>query len=152
MKPEKFNSEMTKTLRELRRFVERGFPVRAGEIAIDTFKENFRLGGFVDETLKPWQPAKRLSGQTGRAADSQYGTLLSGRNHLYESFETQESTASVSVINTAHYASVHNNGERAGRGAGFKMPKRQFMGESRELLDGIDEMVEQELKKILKIQ
>jgi len=31
------------------------------------------------------------------------------------------------------YAIVHNEGLRAGRGAGFQMPKRQYMGQTNEL-------------------
>ena len=31
------------------------------------------------------------------------------------------------------YAKVHNEGLRAGRGLGFQMPKRQFMGQTRKL-------------------
>jgi phage gpG-like protein len=31
------------------------------------------------------------------------------------------------------YGKVHNDGLRAGRAAGFKMPKRQFAGQSRKL-------------------
>jgi phage gpG-like protein len=43
------------------------------------------------------------------------------------------------------YAAVHNEGLMAGRGKGFKMPKRQFMGESPTL----NKLIIQELQRKL---
>ena len=47
------------------------------------------------------------------------------------------------------YAIVHNEGLRAGRGKGFKMPKRQFIGESAVLNNKISLIIDEELTKIL---
>ena len=48
------------------------------------------------------------------------------------------------------YGRVHNEGLRAGRGSGFIMPKRQFMGESEELNALIISEIERKLKQISK--
>lgn len=131
-------------------FVRRRFGVRAGAIARRAFQRNFELGGFLDGGLKRWKPSGRLN--KGRSADSMYKTLLSSRNHLFSSFVTRPGVGKVDIVNTAPYASVHNNGERAGRGIGFVMPRRQFMGQSRELDREIDAMVRQELERIIRIK
>ena len=46
------------------------------------------------------------------------------------------------------YGRVHNEGLHAGRGKGFTMPRRQFMGESPELDDLIIRKLEEKLKSI----
>ena len=46
------------------------------------------------------------------------------------------------------YGRVHNEGLRAGRGAGFTMPRRQFMGEHPELNDLIIKKLEEKLNQI----
>ena len=42
---------------------------------------------------------------------------------------------------TKDYAAVHNYGLRSGRGAGFMMPKRQFIGHSKVLLSNIRKLI-----------
>ena len=76
---------------------------------------------------------------------------MSGRNNLYNSIEYTVSDADVVIENRVPYAAVHNEGLRAGRGEGFQMPRRQFIGESKELNEEIKEMIENELSKILKL-
>lgn len=48
------------------------------------------------------------------------------------------------------YAQVHNEGGRAGRGAGFDMPQRQFMGEAAELEARLTKRIDNYLKGLLK--
>ena len=70
--------------KELDDLMKRKMPVIAGRMAKDHFQDNFRREGFVNGGLHPWPKAKRLS--SGRTdAAGQYGTLLSGRNHLFSS-------------------------------------------------------------------
>jgi phage gpG-like protein len=47
------------------------------------------------------------------------------------------------------YARVHNEGLRAGRGRGFQMPRRQFIGESKELTKKVEDIIENEIGRIL---
>ncbi|MDL2243833.1 hypothetical protein LJB84_03230, partial [Bacteroidales bacterium OttesenSCG-928-J19] len=54
--------------------------------------------------------AKRLS-SGGKSAAANYGTLLSGRNHLFSSTNYAPGKGRVRVYNDAPHASTHNNGE-----------------------------------------
>ena len=48
------------------------------------------------------------------------------------------------------YAQVHNDGLRAGRGAGFMMPRRRFMGDTKELRRLQRKRLNDEIKKAFK--
>ena len=96
--------------RELSSFMQDRMPVIAGRMAKDHYQDNFRKGGFVDKTLKKWPAAKRLS-SGGKSAAANYGTLLSGRNHLFSSISYTPGKARVRVYNGATHAPTHNFGE-----------------------------------------
>ncbi len=95
--------------KELDEMMRRRMPVIAGRLAKDHFQDNFRRGGFVNGGLHPWPKARRLS-SGGTDAASQYGTLLSGRNHLYSSIRYVPSEYRVRVYNELVYAPIHNWG------------------------------------------
>lgn len=191
--------------KELDKMMRRKMPVIAGRMAKDHFQENFRKGGFVNGGLHPWPQAKRLSpGRTDAA--SNYGTLLSGRNHLFRSIKYIPSDYRVKVSNELVYAPIHNwggtvsvtvtdrmrrfawakfykaSGHRRKANTGQKkgtkrrgkqtkdnpqasfwkglaltkkkklnihIPQRQFLGESKELTDKINERIEKEIRTIL---
>ncbi|MEG2599665.1 MAG: phage virion morphogenesis protein [Muribaculaceae bacterium] len=129
--------------------VERTIPIAIGVAADNHTKANFRKGGFVNDGLQAWTPAKRI----GRAKGAQGGhkTLMSGRMHLYDSTHHRTEPATAIIYNDCEYAAVHNEGLHAGRGGGFTMPKRQFIGESKELNDKVVKIIDKEITKILKI-
>ena len=183
----------------------RSMPVIAGRMAKDHFQDNFRKGGFVNGGLRPWPKAKRLS-SGGTDAASQYGTLLLGRNHLFNSIKYIPSDYRVRVASEVVYAPVHNWGgsvsvtvtdrmrrfawakfykasgkarkaatrQKNGRkGAvvgqapnpqasfwknlaltkkkklNIRIPQRQFLGESKELTEKINERIGKEIRNIL---
>ena len=95
--------------RELDTAMRHRMPVIAGRMAKDHFQDNFRRGGFVNGGLHPWPKARRLS-SGGTSAASQYGTLLSGRNHLFNSIKYIPSDYRVKVANEVVYAPLHNWG------------------------------------------
>lgn len=97
-----------------------------GVLAANHFTTSFRNQGFTDESLERWQPGKR----TERSRLGNRAVLVkSGR--LRRSIRTKRfGLLAVKILTDVPYASVHNNGERSGRGRGFKMPKRQFIGYS----------------------
>lgn len=97
-----------------------------GVLAANHFTTSFRNQGFTDESLQAWQPRKR----TERSRMGNRAILVkSGR--LRRSIRTKRfGLLAVKILTDVPYASVHNNGERSGRGRGFKMPKRQFIGYS----------------------
>ena len=190
---------------ELDKMMRRKMPVIAGRMAKDHFQENFRQGGFVNGGLNPWPQAKRLS-SGGTDAASNYGTLLSSRNHLFSSIKYIPSDYRVKVSNELVYAPIHNWGgtvsvtvtdrmrrfawakfykasghkrkANTGQKKGTKrhgkqtkdnpqasfwkglaltkkkklnihIPQRQFLGESKELTDKINERIEKEIRTIL---
>ena len=95
--------------KELDTAMRRRMPVIAGRMAKDHFQDNFRQGGFVNGGLHPWPKARRLS-SGGTDAASKYGTLLSGRNHLFSSIKYMPSDYRVTVANELVYAPIHNWG------------------------------------------
>ena len=183
MTPEQFMSLVEKKRAEIENLQKRIMPVKGGAIAKAHFQDNFRKGGFVNNGLQPWVPAKRIN-EAKKKASSRYKTLLSGRNHLYSAITYTPGLGEVVLINNTPYAAIHNEGgtinipqrqhemyfTRKGR-ITFKhaklarygqkvtirqtfieMPKRQFMGESRELNDKIEKKMDAEVRFILKQQ
>lgn len=189
--------------KELATLINRTIPIKAGRIAKDHFQDNFRRGGFVDNGLKPWPKTRRqMSG--GLRASSQYGPLLSGRNHLFSSITYKPGQAEVTLENNTPYAAIHNDGgtinvpvtakmkrfawakyyEASGKkrtkngktrsrrkpltdnevaeaeawkrlaltkktSLRITIPQRQFMGDSRELREKLQQMIEKELMEIM---
>lgn len=107
--------------------------------AVNFFQENFRLQGFLDSTVDKWKNRKKLD--SGRA-------ILVKTGQLRRSIRKIHATPSRMVVgSTVKYAGVHNFGLRAGRGKGFKMPKRQFIGRSKTLEKTLQKIIERALKK-----
>lgn len=204
-----FSNQIKAKRKELDDLMKRKMPVLAGRMAKDHYQDNFRQGGFVNSGLRPWEKAKRLS-SGGKDAASQYGTLLSSRNHLFSSIKYVPGDYRVKVSNDLIYAPVHNWGgivaptvtpkmrrfawakyyeaagktqkaakgkrmgkkkDSTGKNKGeieneealrwkglaltkkkklrIRIPKRQFIGESKELSDKIAEKTENEIRNIL---
>jgi phage gpG-like protein len=97
-----------------------------GVLAANHFTTSFRNQGFTDENLQMWQPRKRTErSRMGNRA------ILVKTGRLRRSIRSKRfGFLAVKILTDVPYASVHNNGERSGRGRGFKMPKRQFIGYS----------------------
>jgi len=145
-----FISDINKKAANFRTLTDRTLPVKAGNVAVEHFRDNFRQGGFVDGGLQKWKPSKRLSSGSKSAAGNR-PTLMSERDLLFS--DIKKTTRNGEVIihtteTTQDYAAVHNEGLRSGRGRGFQMPKRQFIGDSKELNDKIENLIESELSKI----
>lgn len=202
-----FSNQIKAKRKELDELMKRKMPVLAGRMAKDHYQDNFRKSGFVNNGLHSWKKAKRLS-SGGKDAASQYGTLLSSRNHLFSSIKYVPGDYRVRVSNDLIYAPVHNwggtltpavtpkmrrfawakyyeaagktqkaaKGKRKGKkkdstgkdktenaealrwkglaltkkkNLRIQIPKRQFIGESRELSDKITERTENEIRNIL---
>lgn len=89
---------------------------------LDEFDRNFeRQGFFADST---WKPRKRLDKNRRQRA------ILIKSGRLRNSLNARINYGRGEVVFTSSlpYAKVHNEGGRAGRGKGFTMPKRQFIG------------------------
>ena len=147
MSPDEFLNNIRQSSDKIASAFERRIPLMVGNAGKSHFKSNFQKGGFVDQNLKKWKPAKRIGKAKG--AKGQYGTLLSARNFLYNSINYRVLPYQVVIFTRVPYAIVHNEGLRAGRGKGFKMPKRQFIGDSAVLNNKISLIIDEELSKIL---
>jgi phage gpG-like protein len=123
----------------------------AANESVNFFTENFRRQGFLDRSLTKWKKRKKN-------VDPGRGVLIGKANRggrgsrLYRSIARGRTTKNEAVIGVkgkaAVYAGVHNAGLRAGRGKGFKMPKRQFIGRSKKLDDKITRLISRRISKI----
>ncbi len=134
------------------------FSLIAGEEAVKLFQENFTKQGWQGETFQPWQRKK---------VDNDWGILLSdNQNSLQKSIHIASKTDRQVIIATADnkpYARIHNeggmiyvrphkrtskNGKRHNvKGHAYKMPKRQFMGNTPELQKRIETTFNNYLKR-----
>ena len=146
-------------------------PNEIGAIAVAHYKQNFVLGGFVDDTLRPWKKRKKETKQTlGRA-------LLVKRAKLKNSIRVFSKNEQQIVLGSdVVYARIHNEGGvitqyerselfvrnrnkkgfykkgiKAGKGNTYgkrtiRIPKRQFIGDSIALRRKMDKWYLQNLK------
>lgn len=92
--------------------------------------ENFRKEGFTDVGFQPWPPRKKQE-RPRRALLVKTGAL---KGHALKG---RRQGSQVDFIFPLPYMRVHNEGGKAGRGKGFQMPKRQYVGRSNLLEDRI---------------
>lgn len=118
----------------------------AAATGVSYFKGAFRSKSFDG---KAWPRAKADQAGTRRR-----GSLMVQSAALMNSVRTAEATPERVVWAAGNekvsYAQVHNEGGRAGRGAGFDMPQRQFMGEAEELEEQIGRRINIFLQGIFK--
>lgn len=119
-----------------------------GAEAKNHFVRSFRDGGFTDKSLQRWKPRKKETKKTigrgvliGPAADLRKSIVRKGIN---------KSNLSVVIATDKKYAAVHNLGLKAGRGNGFIMPKRQFIGDSYQLNNKVKAIIISRTNKAFK--
>jgi len=108
MTPAQFQTLFATKLREFQRYADTELPRHIGKIAVDHYRDNFHLSGFMDEQLEPWKQSKRI-GQSKNAAGS-YGTLLSSRNELMNSIRFEAFSRRTVVKSGKPYSRIHNEG------------------------------------------
>lgn len=111
--------------------------------------KNYFVGEFNKQEWNStkWKPSKRQTNpkKTRDTASTlvQSGTL---RRAVINSLQSATFEKIYFEVKDVDYAQVHNEGLRAGRGAGFQMPKRQFMGQTNKLTriqrDTIDKTID----------
>lgn len=109
MTHDQFIAKLKHNSRKLQGYVNDELPRHAGKIAVDFFRENFIQGGFVDQSLEPWEPAKRIN-KDGKYASQKYGTLLSARDELYNSITFDPIRGAVIISSDKPYSRIHNEG------------------------------------------
>ncbi len=79
---------------------------------------------------QPWPPRKLRKNETNKPLLIKTGAL---KNAVSKSVISADATGVKFQVPNLVYAPVHNNGLHAGRGKGFQMPQRQFIGHTEEL-------------------
>jgi phage gpG-like protein len=138
---------------QLEKVINNNLPVIIGRLAVNFFTESFQ-----NETWgrKPWKEVKRRQSQTREykynakhhPARTTHKILTGNTGSLGRSLKYEEKKDKVTIYSDLIYAAVHNYGLRAGRGKGFTMPKRQFIGKNKELIAIILKEIEQEINKV----
>lgn len=139
------NNPLSDALKQDARGVARqlkGIMTKIGNIAVNEAKTNFKRQGFMDRSIKKWKPRKKRD--EGRAVLVKTGALRRSISRLSTSAKRVKIGAKGKA---AVYAGVHNAGLKAGRGKGFKMPKRQFLGPSATTNKRITNLMRKKLKK-----
>ena len=113
------------------------------------FMKSFTDGGFTDQQLVKWQPRKKETAKTKGK-----GVLIASGALRRSIRVSQLSALSFTVVSdlglptNKDYAPVHNFGLRAGRGKGFIMPQRRFMGDSQVLQKKIYDNLVRQINKV----
>lgn len=151
MTPEQFQTHINRLAEQFQEMFDKHAPTIVGKIAVEHFKKNFQTEAWGKEKWpevkrrqatwerngktipNPTKGAKRtrkiLTGETGdlgRSIEVNKAETGNGKVVIWTNPATFAKSDKI-------YAAVHNEGLKAGRGAGFIMPKRQFMGDSPEL-------------------
>jgi phage gpG-like protein len=120
-----------------------------GNEAKNFFVNSWRLQGFEDRSVQKWTPRKKQDKKrAGRAILVDSGDLK--RSIIRE--PVNKTQLSVKISTDSDYAKIHNEG-LMGKAYGkypFKMPKRQFMGDSYKLNELCKKIIISQLDKIFK--
>ena len=103
--------------------------------AVVTFKHNFYLQGFVDESLQSWKPRNGKLRSLGAVSRDKKTLTKSGKLKRSIRYVSGINGYSAKVISDLPYSQIHNEGLRGNAWGrhNFQMPKRQFMGRSSRL-------------------
>lgn len=131
----------------------RTLPVVLGALAKNFFLEAFRKGGFTDIGFKRWDRRKKRLPR-GRWSPTQLepATLIK-TGKLRRSIKVRPATfRKTRIFTNLIYAAIHNFG-LIGKAFGkhkFKMPKREFIGNSRVLERKLEKRILKEVNKVFK--
>jgi phage gpG-like protein len=136
-------------LKKIQKYLDKGVFITVGNEAVSHYKKSFRNEGFTDRNLKKWKELKRRMNPRDPKANSARKFILTKSGELGDTIKWARGSGRKVVIKSDKvYAQVHNEGGRAGRGKGFQMPKRQFIGKSAELTKKINAKVAKHLNAI----
>lgn len=106
-------TDLKKTLklleRDMQKTINDTLPRKAGVIAVNHTRQNFREGGFRNNGMQKWVKTKRQQSADARSG-SRYGPLLSGRKRLMGANDYLAGKGKVKLYNPVEYAAIHNEG------------------------------------------
>lgn len=149
MTAEQFKIKLEQAKRRLPTAINKELPVNIGKKSVDIFTENFQHEGFEDVAIEPWKEVKRRQNPRTKGAAKTRKILTGTTGDLGRSIKYDIMPHAVVVYSDVPYAAVHNEGLRAGRGKGFTMPKRQFIGDSQKINEMIETEIDNLFNKIL---
>jgi phage gpG-like protein len=131
--------------------------VDVGNTAKVFFVQSFRKQGWDDKAVEKWKPRKKKTYKTksGKTVDDTTRATLVKTGDLRRSIirdPANRAALSIKIHSDLDYAKIHNDG-LMGRAWGrhtFKMPKRQFMGDSYNLNEQVKKVIVKRLDKIFK--
>ena len=129
--------------------------VDVGNTAKVFFVQSFRKQGWDDKSVEKWKPRKKKTYKTksGKTVDDTTRAILVKEGDLRRSIirdPANRAALSIKIHTDLDYAKIHNDG-LMGRAWGrhtFKMPKRQFMGDSYNLNEQVKKVITKRLDKI----
>ena len=129
--------------------------VDVGNTAKVFFVESFRKQGWDDKSVQKWKPRKRTTYKTksGKVVDDTTRAILVKEGDLRRSIirnPANRAALSIKISTNLDYAKIHNDG-LMGKAFGkhpFKMPKRQFIGDSYNLNEKVKAVIVKRLDKI----
>lgn len=114
--------------------------------------KNYFVGEFNKQQWdgKRWLDPKRKQKTTGSSRNKSATLVQSGtlRRAVINSLQQATFKLIHFEVKDVAYAKVHNEGLRAGRGLGFQMPKRQFMGQTKKLGEIQRRVIDKTIDKI----
>jgi phage gpG-like protein len=162
------NKNHLKILWQLQQF-KKSIPAMVDVMGVESnkfFINSFRQQGFTDTTFQAWKKRKdtkdtykrggrkrtRESGAPTRSLNIGRAILIGKGSGILKRSIKWRKYGKNAVINYSNlpYAKVHNDGLRAGRGKGFKMPKRQFVGYSKVMNRKIVEKINKIIRRTYK--
>jgi len=145
----KLSSEMRAKTKQAERLIAQRLPDKIIQLATQLVDESFEKEQYQDGKSGKWASRKNDSEAPKKRTNRR--ALLVETGKLISSVEIERRGENVSIHSDVEYAQVHNQGEKAGRGSGFQMPKRQFMpmeGEPFPAEGEIDKWMDQQLDNI----
>lgn len=158
-----FEKDIQRQTKELQEFMDNDLLEIIEVEGLNHFEESFDNEGFTDSSLKKWKPRKtkdkkgrditryRTNKVGKKGSLNSYGRKNEGRailtghntggNKLRNSLKGNKISGGVKFSTDKEYAQAHNEGEG-------NMPKRQFIGPSKQLDQKIIKKVDNTLDKI----
>lgn len=153
MSVKKIGSFKFKLTKRLFKQQKRTLPIALGGIARAFFLEAFTKGGFTDVGFKRWEKRRKRLGRGRTSPTLKEAATLQKTGVLRDSIKVRPATFRITRIFTnLVYAGIHNFGLQ-GLAFGkheFKMPEREFIGNSRTLEKKLERRIVRELDKVFK--
>ena len=131
----------------------RSLPIVLGNVAKNFFLATFRKGGFTDVGFKRWKQRRKRLGRGRTSPTLKETATLVQTGKLKRSIRVRPATFRITRIFTnVVYAAIHNFGLQglAFGKAPFKMPEREFIGNSRVLERKLEQRILREVNKVFK--